>query len=61
MAFFSLHYQKKEIMLVIYFFVGLIVLVAVWFVSFSYRKRRSQEVPKEKSRPEGNDDDVMYR
>jgi hypothetical protein len=48
-------------MLVIYFFVGLIVLVAVWFVSFSYKKRRSQEFSKEKSEPEGNNDDVMYK
>jgi hypothetical protein len=47
-------------MLVIYFFIGLIILIAVWFVSFSYKKKKSQEVPTKKETP-ADDDDVMYK
>jgi hypothetical protein len=48
-------------MYIIYFFAGLIVLAAVWFVSYSYKKRRSQEHPVRKSKPEGDNDEVMYK
>jgi hypothetical protein len=50
-------------MLVIYFFVGLIILLAVWFVSFTYKKRSSGEkTGSRKSEPDDKDnDDVMYR
>jgi Ca2+/Na+ antiporter len=61
MCLFFLSFLEKGHMYIIYFFVGLIILVAVWFVSYSYRKRKSLEVPKEKSVPDGDNDNVMYR
>jgi hypothetical protein len=48
-------------MYIIYFFIGIFVLAAVWFISYSYRKRKSMEQPVKKSVPKEDNDDVMYR